>query len=110
MTAPQPSSNALPMTLAFVPGGPEPMTKGFGNLRPLTVTSSDAMRRLRSNGTALIFHDAARAEHQEPVDHKRDREGDKPGISIDADPALGYGVEQMNRREEPRHAGSDGDD
>ena len=33
MTAPQPSSNALPMTLALVPGGPEPMTKGLGSFR-----------------------------------------------------------------------------
>src|SRR3954468_24316587 len=37
MTAPQPSSNALPMTLALVPGGPEAMTKGLGSVRPSTV-------------------------------------------------------------------------
>ncbi len=35
-TAPQPSSNALPITLAFVPGGPEPMMNGFGNFSPST--------------------------------------------------------------------------
>src|SRR6058998_2367058 len=39
-TAPQPSSNAFPMTFAFVPGGPEPMTKGLGSFKPLTVVSS----------------------------------------------------------------------
>src|SRR3954451_21249633 len=38
-TAPQPSSKALPMTLALVPGGPEPMTKGLGSFRPLTVVA-----------------------------------------------------------------------
>src|SRR5262245_3294028 len=37
ITAPQPSSNALPMTLAFVPGGPEPTTNGLGNFRPSTM-------------------------------------------------------------------------
>src|SRR2546429_8359263 len=40
MTPPQPSSSALPMTLAFVPGGPEPMMKGFGSFRPFTVVAS----------------------------------------------------------------------
>src|SRR6478672_8486137 len=39
MTAPQPSSKALPQTLALVPGGPEPMTKGLGSLMPLTVVA-----------------------------------------------------------------------
>ena len=43
MTAPQPSSNALPMTLAFVPGGPEPMTNGLGSFRPSTVVLRSAM-------------------------------------------------------------------
>src|SRR5262249_37208306 len=37
MTAPQPSSYALPMTFAFVPGGPEATTKGLGNFKPSTV-------------------------------------------------------------------------
>ena len=27
------------MTLAFVPGGPEPMTNGLGSFRPLTVVA-----------------------------------------------------------------------
>src|SRR5215207_4898247 len=43
MTAPQPSSNALPMTFALVPGGPEPMTKGLGSFNPLTVVASVGM-------------------------------------------------------------------
>jgi hypothetical protein len=43
ITAPQPSSKALPMTLPLVPGGPEPITKGFGIFRPLTTVSSVAM-------------------------------------------------------------------
>jgi hypothetical protein len=40
ITAPQPTSNALPMTLALVPGGPEAITNGLGSVRPLTVVSS----------------------------------------------------------------------
>src|SRR5947208_296202 len=46
MTAPQPSSNALPMTLALVPGGPDAMTSGLGSLRPSTVMLKSAMRML----------------------------------------------------------------
>ena len=49
MTAPHPSSNALPITFAFVPGGPEPMTKGLGSFRPLTVVSSVAMTHSSGN-------------------------------------------------------------
>src|SRR5438132_109747 len=40
MTAPQPSLKARLITLRFVPGGPEPMTKGFGSLRPSTMVAS----------------------------------------------------------------------
>src|SRR5581483_11950737 len=43
MTAPQPSRNARVMTLRFVPGGPEPMTNGFGNFNPSTVVASVGM-------------------------------------------------------------------
>src|SRR5688572_754326 len=43
ITAPQPSLKALLMTLRFVPGGPEPMTKGLGSLRPSTVVASVGM-------------------------------------------------------------------
>src|SRR2546423_11465318 len=43
MTAPQPSRNAREMTFRFVPGGPEPMTKGLGNFRPSTVVASVGM-------------------------------------------------------------------
>jgi hypothetical protein len=31
------------MTLRFVPGGPEPMTKGFGSFKPSTVVASVGM-------------------------------------------------------------------
>src|SRR5215470_7736848 len=34
---PQPRSNDRAITLPFVPGGPEPSTKGFSNFIPLTV-------------------------------------------------------------------------
>src|ERR1700719_4383459 len=40
MTAPQPSRNARVITLRFVPGGPDPMTNGFGSFRPSTVVAS----------------------------------------------------------------------
>src|SRR5208282_1201319 len=40
MTAPQPSVNALLMTFKFVPGGPEPMMNGFGNLSPSTLVAN----------------------------------------------------------------------
>src|ERR1051325_762121 len=44
MTPPHPSSSALPITLAFVPGGPDPMMKGLGSFSPLTTVSSVAIR------------------------------------------------------------------
>src|SRR5947207_11556670 len=40
MTAPQPSRKARVMTFRFVPGGPDPMTNGFGSFRPSTVVAS----------------------------------------------------------------------
>src|SRR3954467_11216631 len=43
ITAPHPSSNALPQTLALVPGGPEPMTNGLGSLSPSTVVARVGM-------------------------------------------------------------------
>src|SRR5437868_2229810 len=46
ITAPQSSSKALEMTLALVPGGPEPITNGLGSFRPLTVVARVAIRRL----------------------------------------------------------------
>src|SRR5258708_13923393 len=39
MTAPQPSRKARLITLKFVPGGPEPIIKGLGSFRPLTVVA-----------------------------------------------------------------------
>src|SRR5688572_22998549 len=39
---PQPRSYDLEMTRAFVPGGPEPRTKGFSNFIPLTVIERSA--------------------------------------------------------------------
>src|ERR1700723_690809 len=40
ITAPQPSLKAREMTFRFVPGGPEPMIKGLGSLRPSTIVLS----------------------------------------------------------------------
>src|SRR5947208_12706048 len=47
MTAPQPSRNARLMTLRFVPGGPEPITNGFGNFNPSTVVASVGIKFFR---------------------------------------------------------------
>src|SRR3954471_16580338 len=43
MTARQPSRNARVITLRFVPGGPEPITNGFGSFNPSTVVASVAI-------------------------------------------------------------------
>src|SRR5436190_6891807 len=43
ITAPQPSLKPRLITLRFVPGGPEPMTKGLGSFRPSTVVASVGM-------------------------------------------------------------------
>src|SRR5436309_3001001 len=109
-TAPQPSSNALPMTFAFVPGGPEPMMKGFGSFKPLTVVSSDAMtdykkaREPRRTQSAqrkklyllaqcslcplwlalIVFFDTPVADHHQAVQHERDGEGDEPGVGVNS--------------------------
>src|SRR5256885_16970212 len=45
MTAPQPSRNARVITLRFVPGGPEPITNGFGSFSPSTVVARVAMAK-----------------------------------------------------------------
>src|SRR6266404_3260740 len=43
MTAPHPSRKAREITFRFVPGGPDPMTNGLGNLSPSTVVASVGM-------------------------------------------------------------------
>src|SRR5690349_13355644 len=69
MTAPQPSSNARPMTLALVPGGPEAMTSGLGNFKPSTVTLRSDMMNL-----------AGRAEgNRELLDYTSHIEGEPSG-------------------------------
>src|SRR5580658_7816747 len=55
MTAPQPSWNALTMTLRFVPGGPDPITNGFGSFKPSTVVFSVGIT-LISNHFRLQIH------------------------------------------------------
>src|SRR5713226_6603935 len=60
MTAPQPSANALPITLALVPGGPEAMTKGLGNFKPSTIMLRSAMVNLyRAEDDALVTRQAS---------------------------------------------------
>src|SRR4051812_28965352 len=44
MTAPQPSRKARVITFRFVPGGPDPITNGFGNFNPSTVVASVGIR------------------------------------------------------------------
>src|SRR5262249_26042329 len=55
ITAPQPSSNALPITLAFVPGGPEAMTNGLGSFKPLAVVERLAMARVQADSVYKGF-------------------------------------------------------
>src|SRR5215213_178789 len=86
ITPPQPSSNALPMTFAFVPGGPEPMTKGLGSFRPLTTVSSVAIAlppdslldpsTLRCGGLPL-------SHHKHKVDREPERKGDEVRIGVE---------------------------
>src|SRR2546429_4650149 len=59
MTPPQPSSSALPMTFAFVPGGPEPMMKGFGSFRPFTVVASVGISPPGQNQLSTNLHESA---------------------------------------------------
>ena len=40
ITAPHPSLNALEITFKLVPGGPDPMTKGFGIASPSTTVAN----------------------------------------------------------------------
>src|SRR5205814_5734914 len=64
MTAPQPSSKALPITFAFVPGGPEPMTNGLGSFNPLTVVASVGITWLQNTVTRdgdRVYHNRSRA-------------------------------------------------
>src|SRR5262245_20208443 len=63
MTAPQPSSNALPMTLALVPGGPEAMTNGLGSFKPSTVTLRSGMAHLvrRAEGKCELIDYTSRS-------------------------------------------------
>src|SRR5688572_18326337 len=54
MTAPHPSSNARPQTFAFVPGGPEPITKGLGSLMSSTVVARVGMSSVSGGGGTRI--------------------------------------------------------
>src|SRR5690349_13008596 len=60
---PQPSSKLLPITRAFVPGGPEPSTNGFSNFIPLTTIdrSGLCMTLLRPRGGVLARGAASHA-------------------------------------------------
>src|SRR5437773_12050435 len=77
MTAPHPSSKALPMTLALVPGGPEPMTNGLGSFRPFTVVAKV--------GILFLLYEAGVALHQQIVQDEANREREEPGIIIERD-------------------------
>src|SRR6478736_3913395 len=96
MTAPQPSSKALPMTFAFVPGGPEPMTKGLGSFRPLTVHSSVGM-----TASSTLFRTAA-GEQQYTIHHKGNCERHEPCISINPIHPFRGGWNQLYGMQESR--------
>src|SRR5678816_3946948 len=105
ITAPQPSSNALPITFAFVPGGPEPMTKGLGSFRPLTVV---ARVGIGSASGFAQFYRIAPPQHQQIVSHEGDSECKEPRIVVHA----AEGVREQVGAElvdEARHARRDGE-
>src|SRR5882672_5001904 len=49
-TPPQPRSNDLAITLALVPGGPEPSRNGLSNSIPVTVVFREGMKPPASKG------------------------------------------------------------
>src|SRR5262245_3699919 len=53
---PQPRSYDLAITLALVPGGPEPRRNGFSNSTPLTVTCSDGAMVLHLRKEIRQYH------------------------------------------------------
>src|SRR6266487_2592780 len=99
MTAPQPSSNALPITLALVPGGPEPITKGLGSFKPLTVQARLAMLN-------LLFH-VLRNNHEQAVQNECDGEGYEPRVGVNGVPVPRHGLDRAHDMKEPRHARRD---
>src|SRR5687767_11226386 len=88
-TAPHPSSNALPITFAFVPGGPEPITNGLGSFRPLTVVSSVAMTNSDLESRCRLPQVRV-AVHQDRVQEKSDGEGDEPCVSVEGLEEIGH--------------------
>src|SRR6187551_3428244 len=92
ITPPQPSSNALPITFAFVPGGPEPMTKGLASFRPLTVVSS----------VAMAF--SAKRLHEDEVQPKRDAERHKPIVVVE--PMQGFKNRELAPRRDSEKPGN----
>src|SRR5436190_23768340 len=91
MTAPQPSSKALPMTLALVPGGPEPMTKGLGNLIPLTVVARVGIHYLVAKAIGLGFSRAVVGAHQQVIYNKTDEKRDETGVNVEVIEKVGLG-------------------
>src|SRR5687768_8345052 len=101
-TAPHPSSRALPTTFALVPGGPEPITKGLGSLRPSTVVARVAMKNSGLCGAPLrncsVLPEAGAALHEGEVEAEAEGERHEPGVGVDGDEGSSDGglrVEQL---------------
>src|SRR5262245_25694731 len=105
ITPPQPSSRALPMTLAFVPGGPEPMTKGLGSFRPLTVVASVGI-----HASSLFLFNVLVRKHEQRVNHKCDNERHEPCISIQPVEDRRDGFEELYLVQKSRQAGKNRDE
>src|SRR5689334_11550581 len=104
-TPPQPSSNALPMTFAFVPGGPEPMMNGFGRFRPLTVISSVG---ISASGRLIV----PLPDHQCEINDDAQEEGHEAGVIVQAieEGWIGNGALMDHRANESRRTRRDGED
>src|SRR4051794_21743877 len=101
VTPPQASSNALPMTLALVPRGPEPMMKGLGNLIPFTVVARVGM--------LFLLFGIYGSDHRDVIQDKCEKECNEPGVGVDGVPERG-GFDYAYGMEESRGAGSNGED
>src|SRR5262249_36395165 len=74
--------NALPMTFAFVPGGPEATTNGLGNLKPSTVMLRSDIVILCAAKGVQVTHDFQRARFVWVADMLTPRPGFDPGCVL----------------------------
>src|SRR5262245_13371383 len=104
-TPPHPASNARAMTRPFVPGGPDPRTKGFLNFKPFTSTAKLGFvirfTSLRGARRKTIFEDLHRFFDLARADVERRRDADDVALqaaATDQEPALLGLLEQREDR------------